>query len=458
MGRKLLPAALAAAVLLAAACSGGSAGGRPRAGPTRPIPPGAPTSWLTYHAYADRSGSVPGLPPAGQLAIGWSRNLDGAVYGQPLVIGDLVIAATENDSVYGLDWSTGQVRWRTHIAAPLPLRDQPCGDIDPLGITSTPVFYRGLVYALAQVGRTGHVLVGIEPATGAVAYRRTVPSPDGRPRYDQQRGALTAVGGRIYVTFGGHAGDCGPYAGAVVGMPAAAGGAGARGAIISYLVPTTNHGGIWAPGGPAIGTAGTLFVGVGNGATSGRYDDTDSVTNLSPRLHRIGVFAPVTWIADNNADLDLGSMTPALTPSGEILMDGKRGVAYLLDAAHLGGIGGQRAKLAICPAYGSAAVTGQLVILPCSSGGPAAVRVSAGRLTALWRGPPGADGSPVIGGGAVWVTGIASGVLYQVSLATGRVLHRIGLGSQLPHFESPSLSGPLVLVGTLHGVVAVTGA
>ena len=29
---------------------------------------------------------------------------------------------------------------------------------------------------------------------------------------------------------------------------------------------------------------------------------------------------------------------------------------------------------------------------------------------------------------------------------------------QLPHFASPTLSGPLVLIGTLHGVVAVTGA
>jgi hypothetical protein len=37
-------------------------------------------------------------------------------------------------------------------------------------------------------------------------------------------------------------------------------------------------------------------------------------------------------------------------------------------------------------------------------------------------------------------------------------LHRQALGSQLPHFASPSLSGRLVLIGTLRGVVAVTGA
>jgi len=469
MGVKRPAAALLAALLLAAAllaaCSGRTAGGGRRSGggppggsarprPARSPVAGLPTPWLTYHASASRSGDVAGLPPAGGLAIGWSRRLDGAVYGQPLVAGDLVIAATENDTVYGLDWRTGQVGWRTHLAAPLPLADQPCGDINPLGITSTPVLYGGLVYVLAQVGRSGHVLVGLDPASGAIRYRRAVPSPDGRPAYDQQRGALAAANGRIYVIFGGHAGDCGPYAGSVVGMPAA----GSTGAIASYLVPTSNHGGVWAPGGPAVGADGSLFVGVGNGATSGPFDDTDSVTRLSPGLARTGVFAPSTWVADNRADLDLGSMTPALAGGGQILMDGKRGVAYLLDAAGLGGVGGQLAQLAVCPAFGGAAVAGPVVYLPCAGGGPAAVLPQDGRLRLLWRGPPAADGSPVVGGGAVWVTANAAGVLYELSPATGKVMASIRLGSALPHFASPSLSGPLVLVGTLHGVVAVSGA
>jgi hypothetical protein len=42
--------------------------------------------------------------------------------------------------------------------------------------------------------------------------------------------------------------------------------------------------------------------------------------------------------------------------------------------------------------------------------------------------------------------------------AEGQVRHRIPLGSPLPHIPSPSLSGQLVLVGALHGVVAVSGA
>jgi outer membrane protein assembly factor BamB len=416
---------------------------------------GSHANWPTYHADARRSGSVAGLPAAGRLAIGWSRRLNGAVYGQPLVIGDTVIAATEGDTVYGLSLSSGRVRWATHVASPLPLSSQPCGNIDPLGITSTPVLYRGLVYALAQDGRTKHVLVGLDPASGRVRYRRSVPSPDGRPFYDQQRAALAAGNGLIYVAFGGHFGDCGPYVGSVVGVPAAGGGSKP---VVSFKVPTSREAGIWATGGPVIDASGTVYVGVGNGATSPPYDGSDSVTALSPRLQRTDVFAPASWLADNQSDLDLGSMTPALTGAGQILIVGKRGIGYLLNAHHLGGIGGQLAKLRICTAFGGAAVHGDTVIVPCSGGGPAAVATRGSQLRVAWRGPSSADGSPVIGGGAVWVTDTARGVLYELSPSTGGVRHQIRLGSELAHFASPSLAGRLVLVGTMHGVVAVTGA
>src|SRR5260221_1837231 len=160
---------------------------------------GSHANWPTYHADARRSGSVAGLPAAGRLTIGWSRRLNGAVYGQPLVIGDKVIAATEGDTVYGLSLASGRVRWATHVATPLPLRSQPCGNIDPLGITSTPVFYRGLVYALAQAGRSKHVLVGLDPASGRVLYRRSVTSP-GPPAFFNPPPAAPAAGHRLLLT------------------------------------------------------------------------------------------------------------------------------------------------------------------------------------------------------------------------------------------------------------------
>jgi outer membrane protein assembly factor BamB len=420
-----------------------------------PPSPGA-WDWPNYHRDPAHTGLAAAAPAAGPLSVAWTRRLDGAVYGQPLAIGGLVIAATEGDSVYGLDRATGQVRWRAHVGTPVPLASLPCGNIDPLGITGTTVYSpaTGLVYAVAETTGYHHVLVGVSVDTGHVAFRRDIPTPDGQPRFDQQRAALALAGDRVYVAFGGLLGDCGPYRGSVVGAPASG-----HGPLISYMVPTAREGGIWGAGGPVTGTGGTIYVGVGNGAaTGGAYDGSDSVTALSPQLRRTDIFAPASWAADNAADLDLGSMSPALLPGGMVLTVGKRGTGYLLDGARLGGVGGQVAEAAVCAAFGGAAVHGTVAYVPCASGGMAAVDTSGRRIRVLWRGPASAAGSPVAGGGAVWVADWDAGTLYQLNPANGQVRRQIGLGSPLPHFASPTLSGPLVLIGTMSGVTAVAGA
>jgi polyvinyl alcohol dehydrogenase (cytochrome) len=396
------------------------------------------------------------MPAAGHLAIAWSASLGGAVYGQPLVIGGTVVAATETDEVYGLDLATGAVRWHVKVGTPVPLSRQPCGDIDPLGITSTGVYdpQTQLAYFVAQSGRAEHLLIGVDPADGSVRFRRSVPSPDHEPAYDQQRGALALTDGQVYVVFGGHYGDCGPYIGSVVSVPASG-----NGSIRSYLVPTAKQGGIWASGGPVVSPAGTIYVSVGNGATvSSSYDGSDSVTALTPQLTRVGIFAPANWRMLSADDLDLGSSSPALLTDGRILQVGKQGIGYLLNAAHLGGVDGQLASGQVCgAAVGGPAVAGTVVYQPCLTG-LAAVDTSGDRVRVRWHGPPGVNGSPVLGGGAVWVADWDSGRLYELAPSTGAVRQQISLGGQLPHFVSPSLSGALVLVGTLTGVTAVSGA
>ncbi len=281
------------------------------------------------------------------------------------------------------------MRWRTHVGTPVPLASLPCGNIDPLGITGTPVYdpVTRLVYAVAETTGYHHVLVGVSVASGRVAVRRDIPAPDGQPRFDQQRAALTLAGGRVYVGFGGLFGDCGPYRGSVVGVPATG-----RGPLLSYVVPTAREAGIWGAGGLPM-ARGTLYAGVGNGAAAGgAYDDSDSVTALSPGLHRTGIFAPAVWAADNANDLDLGSLSPVLLPSGLVLSVGKRGVGYLLDGARLGGVGGQLAQGPVCPAFGGAAVRGTVAYVPCASGGMAAVDTAGLRIRVRWRGPAAAAG------------------------------------------------------------------
>ena len=49
-------------------------------------------------------------------------------------------------------------------------------------------------------------------------------------------------------------------------------------------------------------------------------------------------------------------------------------------------------------------------------------------------------------------------MLYEVNPGSGAVLHQLPLAGKLPDFVSPTLSGKLILIGTLTGVTAVSGA
>ena len=111
----------------------------------------------------------------------------------------------------------------------------------------------------------------------------------------------------------------------------------------------------------------------------------------------------------------------------------------------------------MCTAYGAAAVDGTTVYEPCSDGGMAAVSVAGDQIRTLWRGPSNAAGSPVVGGGAVWVVDYGGGTLYQLNPATGAVRQRLSLGTSLPHFASMSMSGNRAYIGTNHGVLAIAG-
>ena len=449
------------------ATAGAAASGPAASGPAAPVAPGPAAVWPQFDQNAARTGVAVGLRAAGALTAAWTAPLDGAVYGQPLVVGGDVIAATENDTVYALSRATGRTVWHTHVGTPVPQSAlHGCGDIFPLGITGTPVYDQadGLVYAVAETTGYHHVLFGLSVTTGQVEVTRDldVSSTANQPAWNQQRPALAIDRGRVYAAFGGLAGDCGAYIGGVVGVAL-----NGQGALVSWHTPTTREGAVWGTSGPVAGPGGELWVDTGNGAAGpgDPFDGSDSVDFLSPTLTRVQYFAPATWAADNASDADLGSTQPVRASGNSTFALGKRGIGYLLSTTRLGGIGGQLASAAICRAFGAAADLGSTVYEPCSGGSMAAIYVSAAKkkIQVLWRGPAGGNGSPVIGGGAVWVTAYDSGggsgsTLYELSPATGAVRYKISLGVGLPHFSSLSLGGSSAYLGTLGGVVAVSGA
>ncbi len=139
-------------------------------------------------------------------------------------------------------------------------------------------------------------------------------------------------------------------------------------------------------------------------------------------------------------DLDLGSTSPALLSDGQILQVGKSAVGYLLNSAHLGGVGGQVAQAPVCPAFGGPAVSGHIVYVPCING-LAAVNTAHDKVRVIWRGPANAWGSPVLGGGAVWVASPDTGVLYELSPRNGRVRQHIRVARPATALRVASLVG-----------------
>jgi hypothetical protein len=103
---------------------------------------GAVAAWPTYQHDSQRTGADPNQGPVAAVIPAWTSALDGAVYAQPLVVGSAVYAATENNSVYALDTSTGTQLWHQHLATPASLSQLPCGNINrtasPARQSSTP--------------------------------------------------------------------------------------------------------------------------------------------------------------------------------------------------------------------------------------------------------------------------------------------------------------------------------
>jgi outer membrane protein assembly factor BamB len=433
---------------LTGSCGGGSSSTSNSPAPANPAPP----NWTMYHFDQQRTGYRPNIPDPHQLSVVWQTPLDGAVYGEPLVVGNQVLVATENDSVYSLNADSGQVLWKTTVGTPVPLSDLPCGNINPLGITSTPVYdpAHGLVFVVAEVTGPAHVLFGLDTQTGKVLVQRSVDPPNMDPTAHQQRAALALSGGYVYIAYGGLYGDCGDYHGWVVASQTDG-----SGPLLSYQVPTQREGGIWAPAGPTIGASGEVYVSVGNGsATSGAWDHSDSVLQLSPDLQLQSAFAPTSWPQDNAADLDLGSLGPVLLPDGRVFSAGKSGIGYLLPAGTLGGVGSELQAQPVCHAYGGAATVGYTIFLPCTEGLQQVLVGQGPSFTLGWRQSQ-VQGSPIVGGNTVYAT--SNGTLYALDANTGSIRASVSVGN-VSRFATPTLYQSRVFVGTLNGVTAVQGS
>jgi hypothetical protein len=330
-------------------------------------------SVLGYHGSADRSGNfiVPSLTWERARKIhldqGFHPRFSGHLYAQPLYwqppgssMGVLLVA-TEDDEVHAIDARSGNKIWTRSLGRPVPLSTQPCGNIDPLGITGTPVIDEAAqaIYLDAMVADGSgphHRIFALSLKDGSSLPGWPLDAAEalaakGQPfhaRFQNQRSALAILEGRVYVPYGGHFGDCGDYRGWVLGI---------RLQDPRDIVSWSTRGrgaGIWAPGG--ISSDGkSLFVVTGNTLDATAWQDGEAVFRLAPELRHDtspqDFFAPSDWRELDRRDADLGGTNPLPldVPSGgrteaRVLALGKDGRAYLLDRNNLGGIGGSLAS------------------------------------------------------------------------------------------------------------------
>lgn len=446
MARFRIAAAVVAVACVLAACGQSTGQTRPPNSSTstpdssstsQPASAGA-SQWLTYHRDIARSGNDPSEPSVSTVGQLWRAHLDGQVYAEPLVAGDHVVAATENNTVYSLDTASGDVAWSTTLGTPMAGNALPCGNIDPSGITGTPVINQvdGVVWVVAFVEPGVHQLVGIDLSDGHVRSRQTIVLPGVDELAQQQRSALTVEHGAVYIPFGGLFGDCGNYRGFVVSFPTSG-----SGSQSTFAVPTPRQGAIWSPPGPVINGAGTLYVSTGNGASTSTYDGGDSVIALSPGLQAVGTFAPSNWVKLNENDLDLGSVSPTVV-NDEIFQIGKEGIGYLLNADDLGGIGGQQYAAQVCSAqaFGATAVDGSLVVVPCLDGLTGLRVASNHTFRTLWSQPSVVSSAPVVAAGRVWAI-TRTGELAELNEQTGSVVMTLPVGSGATSFPSIAVAG-----------------
>lgn len=451
---------LAVVLLVPVACGQSSTSSLGRSpSPSSPSPSPSPIGevpdWPQYHFDATRKGQGPSTPALSSPHQAWSVAVDANVYASPLIFHGRVIAATENNTVYSINLDSGTVFWKVHLGTPVNSFSLPCGNIAPItGITGTPAIdpQSGRIYVVAFLAGYHHVLFTLDAIDGSILSQQVVDPPGSNPTVQQERGALTLTSGYVYVPFGGLYGDCGGYHGYVVGVPLAGG------ANVVYRTPTARESGIWSPMGATVSDAGTVYVTTGNGSETSSFKYSNSVLQLSPDLKLQAFFAPSNWAALDASDTDLGSVGVTVLPDiGRLVLIGKEGVVYLLDASRPGGIGGQIASRRVCNgAWGGTAWLDSTVFLPCSDG-LVAVSVSAGSLSVAWRNNQVRLASPIVAAGAVWAIDVNTSTLFALNPASGAALNQLKLNGGV-HFSTPAATQGFVVAPAGNKVVAVATA
>jgi hypothetical protein len=316
------------------------------------------TDVLTYHNDIARTGqnlnetilSTSNVTSAkfGKLGL---YSVDGLVDAQPLYASsvavpssgthNILIAATEHDSVYAFDADTGATIWHSSMlkSGETTSDNRGCGQVTPeIGVTSTPVIDRtsgtnGAVYVVAM-SKDGsgnyhqrlHALdlaLGAELFSGPVDIQATYPGTGDNsngtsvmfdPGQYEERAGLLLTNGIVYTGWTSHC-DIRPYTGWIIAYSKST----LAQTSVLNITPNGNEGAIWMAGaGLAADTSGNIYFLDANGdfdtnlnssgfPANGDYGNAFMKLSTSGGLAVADYFEVYNQSSENGSDTDLGS-------------------------------------------------------------------------------------------------------------------------------------------------------
>ncbi len=284
-------------------------------------------------------------------------SVDGKVDAEPLYASsvgvpsngshNLLIVATEHDSVYAFDADTGTVIWHVSMlkSGETTSDDRGCGQVSPeIGVTSTPVIDltrgpNGTIYVVAMSKGSGqyhqrlHALdlaLGTEllggPTEIQASYPGTGDNSNGTdvifdPAQYKERVGLLLMNGVVYTGWASHCDDR-PYTGWIMAYSAST----LAQTSVLNVTPNGNEGAIWMAGaGLAADNSGNIYFLDANGEfdsslnasgfpSSGDYGNAFMKLSTSSGLAVADYFEMDNQSQENSTDTDLGSGGTVVLP------------------------------------------------------------------------------------------------------------------------------------------------
>jgi hypothetical protein len=319
---------------------------------------GNTTDVLTYHNDIARTGQNLNetiLNPTTVASANFGKigffSTDGLVDAQPLYASavavsgkgtpNLLIAASEHDTVYAFDADAGTTVWHTSMlkSGETTSDVRGCNQVNPeIGVTATPVIDRtrgpnGVVYvvAMSKNGPTYHqrlhaldLSLGTELFGGPIEIQATYPgtgdNSDGTnvifdPAQYKERPGLLLMNGIVYTSWASHC-DIRPYTGWIMGYNADT----LAQTSVLNVTPNGNDGAIWMAGaGLAADNSGNIYFLDANGDFDSTLNSSGFPKNgdygnaflkLSTSGNQLAVadyFEMHDQASENSTDTDLGS-------------------------------------------------------------------------------------------------------------------------------------------------------